>query len=111
MPPRRKKGEIPQEEVLDLGEVVHVAAFVGEGDRAKTTKKVVEGALRWTKMKGSPQKCDDCVQAMVDGGPWHAPGVAVYKRQHRGTERLLCYAHTAAARAADGLEMFKKGGR
>lgn len=75
----------------------------------KSPARKVTGAGKptWSKcqtVKGA--KCDDCMAVLAEAhgeGPASRP--ARWKRVQGGIDLLLCYAHAAIRRAADGIEV------
>jgi hypothetical protein len=102
----------PQKEALDLDlpEPV-VKASARDADDASHKKAEGEPKITWTsyRVKGKPNRCDVCIKAMVDGGPWKAPNVAVEKRKVPGQEpEFYCYEHALVQRGQDGIAKRKK---
>lgn len=70
-------------------------------------KAQASGAKRpkWSKYRAVESfKCDLCVKAMIDGGPWRAPNRATHIREWNGERAYLCYPHTQEQRVKDGLK-------
>lgn len=90
-------GESPLEGLEDAGgtpvtrrrsEGEHAVKAGASGDEPKATLRRYKAA--------DPFKCDQCIQAMVDGGKWSAPSRATHVFNQPGQKpAYLCYAHAS----------------
>jgi hypothetical protein len=73
--------------------------------RAPARKVADNGKPRWSKYQVKHRvKCDDCMLLLAQtNGQGAASRQARWRRKVGGSDLLLCYAHAALRRTADGL--------
>lgn len=80
--------------------------------KPKRARKAPEiKGVKWSKYTALRRHhCDRCLKAIHDGWPEKdkAPNLAMYRRQTKASDELLCYLHAYEQHEADGLGKIKR---